>query len=102
MYLVKTRLGETIAKFNSYTSASEFKFCNGRDDWRIVNTNTNRPSTPKQKSAVEFCYMVLYSWGYSKPRIDINSFDECSKFLNIYLEDCKQFMRELEEEGDFL
>lgn len=101
MYLVKTRLGETIAKFNSYTSASEFKFCNGRDDWRIVNTNTNRPSTPKQKDAVKFCLMVLDSCDHH-PKVNINSFEDCSNFLNRYLEDCKQFMRELQGEGDFL
>lgn len=101
MFLVKNRLGETLAKFTNYNSASEFKFYNGRDDWRIVNTNTNRPSTPKQKGAVEFCFMVLNSCGHY-PKVNINSFNECSNFLNIYLEDCKQFMRELEGEGDFL
>ena len=101
MFLVKNRLGETLAKFTNYNSASEFKFYNGRDDWRIVSTNTDRQSTPKQRAAVEFCHMVLDSWGHSNIKININSFNECSKFLNTHLEDCKQFMLELQGEGDF-
>ena len=102
MFLVKNRLGETLAKFTNYNSASEFKFYNGRDDWRIISTNTDRQSTPKQRAAVEFCLMVLDSWGYPNPKININSFESCSKFLNRYLEECKHFMQELKGEEDFL
>lgn len=50
-----------------------------------------RKSTEKQRSAVEYCEL----WLYIKFDGDINSFNDCSLFLSIYLEEAKQTEMEL-------
>ena len=48
-------------------------------------------STERQQAAVRYCEQ----WLYVEFDGDINSFDDCSLFLDIYLEDAKQTEREL-------
>lgn len=43
-------------------------------------------STEKQQAAVRYCEQ----WLYIEFEGDINSFEDCSLFLGIYLEDAKQ------------
>ena len=50
-----------------------------------------RKSTEKQHSAVRYCEQ----WLYIDFDGDINSFDDCSLFLNIYLEEAKQTEMEI-------
>ena len=50
-----------------------------------------RKSTEKQQSAVRYCEQ----WLYIESDGDINSFDDCSLFLSIYLEEAKQTEMEI-------
>ena len=50
-----------------------------------------RKSTEKQQSAVRYCEQ----WLYIEFDGNIESFDECSLFLSIYLEEAKQTEMEL-------
>lgn len=50
-----------------------------------------RKSTEKQQSAVRYCEQ----WLYIEFDGDINSFDDCSLFLSIYLEEAKQTEMEI-------
>lgn len=50
-----------------------------------------RKSTERQQKAVRYCEQ----WLYVEFDGNINSFDDCSLFLGIYLEDAKQTEMEL-------
>ena len=50
-----------------------------------------KKSTKKQQSAVRYCEQ----WLYIEFDGNIESFDECSHFLSIYLEEAKQAEMEL-------
>lgn len=50
-----------------------------------------RKSTKKQQAAVRYCEQ----WLYVEFDGDINNFDDCSLFLDIYLENAKQTEMEL-------
>ena len=50
-----------------------------------------RKSTKKQQSAVRYCEQ----WLYIEFDGNIESFDECSHFLSIYLEEAKQTEMEI-------
>ena len=85
MYIVRNKLGNVIAKFYSYKAASEFKVCNGKEDWSISRIINYRQSTKKQKNAVAFClnFIDVEFEG------NIDSFQDCSNFLSLYLESAK-------------
>ena len=53
-----------------------------------------KKSTLKQKEAIEFCE----HWLYITFEGNIESFDDCSYFLSIYLDDAKQTKMELSAE----
>lgn len=50
-----------------------------------------RKSTERQQAAIEYCEQ----WLYVEFDGDINDFNDCSLFLNTYLEDAKQAEMEL-------
>ena len=78
--------------FDSYQLADNFRSMNGRLDWLIVPYYpSNNKSTIKQVAAVHFCeYMLNIPF-----EGDINSKQECSRFLSEYLEQAKQMYTEL-------
>lgn len=92
MYIVKDKLGNIIAKFYSYNAASEFKVCNGKEDWSI-NLIINKQSTKKQKNAVAFCLNFIDA----EFEGDIESFQDCHEFLSTYLEHAKIMCNEMIE-----
>ena len=91
MYIVKEKSGNIIAKFYSYNAASEFKFCNGKEDWSISSTIYNRRSTNKQKAAVAFCLNFIDA----EFEGDIESFQDCHEFLSAYLDHAKVMCNEM-------
>lgn len=79
-----------IKCFDSYQAADAFKSMNNRFDWLIVLSTNNR-STIRQVAAVHFCeYILNISF-----KGNINSKQECSQFLSIYLKQAKQMYIEL-------
>lgn len=81
-----------IKCFDSYQAADTFRSMNNRFDWLVVlYYPANNRSTIRQVAAVHFCeYILNISF-----KGNINSKQECSQFLSIYLEQAKQMYIEL-------
>lgn len=90
MFRVLDTEGNFIQEFPSWNKADAFRQLNGRPDWRIKSPIT-RESTYRQQVAVRF---VKEQLGICFTG-DIKDFKECSKFLNMYLDEAK---RQQEEE----
>ena len=75
--------------FTRLSDAQHFCSLMGRNDWVIEQQY--KQSTNKQKAAVEFCEEILNV----EFNGNINSFEECSKFLNHFLNDAKRTYMEL-------
>lgn len=81
-----------IRGFNAWADAFSFVSIHGRPDWTIISFHpADHESTPKQRAAVKFCKYIL--------GIDfdgnIKSYQDCSSFLDEYLEIAKQTYTEV-------
>ena len=104
MYEIYDTTGHLIASFNSYRAAFEYTVSKDRiGSWKIkcpeTKLKSTRPSTKRQQAAVRWCESILecMSGGTNKNAFagDINSFIDCSAFLSMYLEECKDFYMEI-------
>lgn len=57
----------------------------------LMKNKRIKKSTPRQQAAVRYCEQ----WLYVEFDGDINSFEDCSYFLSLYLDEAKQTEREL-------
>lgn len=89
MYKVYDRTHQLIACFKTLEQAQKYKEVMGRPDWYIPS----RKSTPRQQAAVEWCESIYDAIDQPRPfNGNINLFDDCSNYLNIYLDDAKAIM----------
>ena len=98
-FRVTDSLGNLIREFDSMFEAAGFKSLLGNPNWQIVEYE--RPSTAKQKAAVEWCLEIFASapWIDDVPKFtgDINKFDDCSKYLSCYLGMAKDLWWQIRE-----
>ena len=90
-FIVKDSYGNPIASFRDRKSAEEFRLSKN-PKWTIDSPLT-RQSTDRQISAVYFCEMCLNI----SFKGNINSFYECSTFLEKYLDDAKSIYQDAYE-----
>lgn len=92
MYIVIDTTNHSVEMFSTHKEAQHFCAMNNRFNWTIKHTNNKqRQSTKRQQAAVKYVEEILY---IEFPG-DINSFYDCSEFLNLYLDEAKQTEREL-------
>ena len=86
-------LGNRVASFRSYLDALNAKnILYQRPDWSILSIQPEiRKSTPKQKSAIEFCQEM----GFPEFTGNLDNFYDCSAYLSKYLEQAKSMYQEL-------
>lgn len=87
-----------VRTFPSYIEAHNFIILNGRPDWKILPYRIRQDyiSTPKQRSAVKWVEMILNIPFEGK----LTSGADCTDYLSDYLEDAKQFFKEIKDEYD--
>ena len=89
-------LGNRVASFRNYLDALNAKnILYQRPDWSILSIQPEfRKSTPKQKSAIEFCQEMDF------PELtgNLDNFYDCSAYLSEYLEQAKSMYQELSGE----
>ena len=89
MYKVFDNGGSQVGpSFKTYKAAASYKIIYGRNDWTVRLIDSK--STHKQREAVRFCEQMLDI----KFLGNINSFDQCSNFLSMYLDHAKCVMCE--------
>lgn len=95
-YIIDTT-GHVVAAFKDYQAAITTKrLVYQRPDWSILSVEsrsqyTPRKSTPKQKSAIEFCQDM----DFPEFTGNLDNFYDCSAYLSKYLEQAKSMYQEL-------
>ena len=86
-------LGNRVASFRNYLDALNAKnILYQRPDWSILSIQPEiRKSTPKQKSAIEFCQDM----NFPEFTGNLDNFYDCSSYLSEYLEQAKSMYQEL-------
>ena len=86
-------LGNRVASFRSYLDALNAKnILYQRSDWSILSIQPEfRKSTPKQKSAIEFCQEM----DFPEFTGNLDNFYDCSSYLSEYLEQAKSMYQKL-------
>ena len=89
-------LGNRVASFRNYLDALNAKnILYQRPDWSILSIQPEiRKSTPKQKSAIEFCQDM----DFPEFTGNLDNFSDCSAYLSKYLEQAKSMYQELSGE----
>ena len=89
-------LGNRVASFRNYLDALNAKnILYQRPDWSILSIQPEfRKSTPKQKSAIEFCQDM----DFPEFTGNLDNFYDCSAYLSEYLEQAKSMYQELSGE----
>lgn len=98
---MQTEIKNYIAIFkdkeNAITFAKDLKAKSPKSSFKVIlyrhkyYITFKRPSTARQKAAVEFCLDVLQMDYFPG---DINDFDSCNSFLQRYLDICKNLYAE--------
>ena len=89
-------LGNRVASFRNYLDALNAKnILYQRPDWSILSIQPEfRKSTPRQKSAIEFCQEM----DFPEFTGNLDNFYDCSSYLSKYLEQAKSMYQELSGE----
>lgn len=95
-YIIQDTEGNSIASFNNFNDAISAKaILYQRPDWSILSIQPEfRKSTPKQKSAIEFCQEM----DFPEFTGNLDNFYDCSSYLSEYLEQAKSMYQELSSE----
>lgn len=95
-YIIQDTEGNSIAAFNNFNDAISAKaILYQRPDWSILSIQPKiRKSTPKQKSAIEFCQDM----DFPEFTGNLDNFYDCSSYLSEYLEQAKSRYQELSGE----
>ena len=94
-YIVKNPYGITVRVFNKYEQANTYVLAFGNKNYSIQRRtyDCKKPSTTKQKAAVDFieqCLQIEFTG-------DIENFYEVSEFIGEYLEDAKIVFEDAKE-----